>query len=458
MPTVLIVVDHLTRELFGVTLLSHYLRERGVATVLCNTLTFAEYYARYEPEAVVWPNPFWDLASVAERSLVFVLPSESGNGQRDGVAFYAGTPLTPAHTSPVFRFFCWGSAMRDVLLETGRWTAEQLVVTGSPSTDHWLLPSTGRANHRVGLTTTFRAISSSVRPAKWNVFECLDALERGGGDGNYYLPPQHAEAWMFAEASIARVMVGLVRTLAVDREIPVEIRPHAWELPDRYEYFTRLPGRRVTVRKRGTISEWFERIAVLFTFMSASSLDAVIRGIPVISLHGLIDRDALRKVPPAYRYHYDEFLWQLESYDQAAEYVDRARRGELRPCRDERAMACFLAEHFAYPRQQPAAAIVAGHIADAIVARTRTRAFHSAPSSARRRRLVDRIAHAVSPAAPATALLRYVRSRLPGQADLEFTYWPWCFRQRHAAQRTANRVVAATAGAKMIHANVSAAR
>lgn len=439
--TVLIAIDSAKRELVGCLLLADYLRALGIRSVLCSIMTFPEYYARHQPDVVVWPNTAWDLSEVAKTAIVVVLPSESCNGQPDQVAMHSGSPDNPAYPEPLERFFCWGPAMKDILLETGRWREEQLVVTGSPATDHWLLPlpaDKGR-EPRAGFTTTFRALSNAASPAKTNYFEWLDQAERTGGDGTYYVAPEHAESWLLLEGSIARVMVGLVRTLAVERRRRMEIRPHPLELELRYHYLSAISAGRVSVTKRGTISEWLDSISILFTFMSASALDAVVRGVPAVSLAGVLDPDVLRKMPRRFRYTYEDMLWQMDNLAEAAEYVELASRSKLDPCRDQRGIEKFLAEHFAFPRRRPAAEQVALEIKKVLdAAGPRRRAV----GSVRRgwRRGAQLVCRHVPLAASGTALARYVHSLSPGQVSISFSYMPWHVRQWRTARRSADEI------------------
>jgi surface carbohydrate biosynthesis protein len=445
---VLIVVDNSRRELFGCVLLARCLEALGVGARLCSHLAFDDYAARWSPDAVVWPNVLRDLSSVAERSLVFVLPSESGNAQPELVAMHAGTPTNPAYPGPVTRFFCWGSAMRDVLLASGRWREEQVAVTGSPATDHWLLPRGGAGGAaRIGITPTFRALSNSARPSRMNYFEWLDQAERLGGDGTFYAPPQHAESWMFFEASLARVLVGLVRTLAARRAEPIDVRPHPLELPVRYRYLASLARGQLGVTTDGTMSDWLRDKALLFTFMSGSALDAVVRGVPVVSLARLIDADALAKIPGHFRYEYEDMLWPLDDLDHAVDYVERAIRGALLPCPDQAGIEKLLSQHFCYPRPRPAAAEIAGQIVAALAGRgDRSGGAHRASASGTRQRVRAVLARRLPLAAPVLALGRYLAGLRPGQADLGFTYQPWRWRARRAAQACADRVLAAARG------------
>lgn len=447
---VLIVIDSSKRELFGCSLLARYLASMGIRSVICSRFAFAYYYTRYKPEAVVWFNVLSDLSHIAKTSFVFVLPSESGNGQPDQVvSTHGGTATVPVYPECVDRFFCWGPAMKEVLLETGRWRDEQLVVTGSPATDHWLLPrqAVKPTKPQIGLTTSFRALSNGAPPSKMNYFEWLDSAEIYGRDGTYYLPPEHAESWIFFEASLARVMVGLVRALAVERSETVRFRPHPFEREERYEYLRAITNGRMFISKKGTISEWLEEVSILFTFISGSALDAVVRGVPVISLRGLLDADALRKIPGHFRYSYDDMMWQMEDIGQAVEYVELAAKGKLRPCRDEKGFYEFLSCHFLFPRKVPAAQQVALEIKKTLEGessrRRKPRRQRSDDTQGLRgiKRVVGRTVCRYVPMFPEwMALWKYLGGLLPGHQDIGFSYQPWRIWERRVVMRSVDRI------------------
>ncbi len=352
------------------------------------------------------------------------------------VATHAGTDIHPVYPECVDRFFCWGHAMRELLLQTGTWREDQLIATGSPATDHWLLPrSESRLTPpRAGLTTTFRAINNG----KTNHFKWLDQVERVGGDGTYFAPPQHAESWLFFEASLARVMADLVRTLALDRSEIMTIRPHPFEDEVRYKHFQELTDGRVFVTKQGTITEWLDRISILFTCVSASALDAVVRGVPVVSLKGLLDPDAVRKIPSDFHYEYEDLLWQLEDTEQAVDYFRLAAKGELRPCRDEKRIFEFLHRHFLFPRRIPAAMNIALEIKNAFEGGADRKGGYTVPRSKVLKHMVRR--HV--PMFPQLiALRKYLSSLLPKRKNIGFSYQPWRVREQRTAIQTADKLL-----------------
>lgn len=440
---VLIVIDNTKRELFGCTLLAHYLSAQGIRPILCSSYFFRYYYARYAPDAVVRPNALMDHSELARKSFVFVLPAESGNGQPHQVkATHGGTSENPAYPASVDRFFCWGPAMKEVLLETGRWREDQLIVTGGPSTDHWLLP---RPNVRagpptVGVTTTFRALSNACPPNRLNHFQWLDEAETSGGDGTYYVPPEHAESWIFFEASLARVVVTLTRAIVRECDAKITIRPHPFEHPGRYRFFEKMGGERLVVTKRGTITEWVDHLSVLFTFLSSSAVDAVVRGIPVVSLKGVLDPAALGKIPVHFRYGFEEFLWQMDDLGQAREYIRMAENGKLDPCRDERGFSDYLARHFSYPRTRPSAELIAMEIRKVLEGESDRKLERRRAEHRRSEDLREMLCRYVPLSPEILSTGHYLWGLLPGHFDMSWAYLPWRMGTRREAGQCAQRV------------------
>lgn len=423
---VLIVIDSVRRELFGCSLLAKYLKDLGLQPILCSRLAFENYYAHYCPDAVIWPNAFPDFSEIGKTCHIFVLPAESGNGQPDQViATHAGQDQHKAHPKSVDKFFCWGHGMRDILLETNTWHSDQLVVTGNPSTDQWLLPISSNSSTEpiAGMTTTFRALCNSVPPKKMNYFEWLDNAELSGSDGTYYRPPEHAESWLFFEASLARVLGGLVRTFSGHSK-RFEIRPHPGVQMCRYQYFSDLSQGYVSVNKEGTITEWLKNISLLFTCTSASALDAVVRGVPVVSLKGLMDPDALRKIPNDFHYNYEPWLWQLEDLNQAVDYFEKAVNGDLPLCQEEAKLSDFLSQNFHFPRECPSARQIAVEIKRVMDEDGQNKIKNRNLARSGIKQTVQRHFPMY---AQARAFEQYLHSLRPSRQDLGFTYQPWRF-------------------------------
>jgi surface carbohydrate biosynthesis protein len=423
----------------------------GIRPVICSIFHFVYYYTRYAPQGIIFPNTMHNLTRFAQGSSIFVVPSESGNGNLIQIKdMHGGTGYNPIYPECVDRFFCWGNSMKEVLEKSGKWKASQLAVTGGPATDHWMLPwpAAGNLNRRLGITTSLRVLSNSTSTAKTNYFRWIDEMELLGGDGIYYYPPEHAESWILFEASLIRVVLGIVRTAIVTRKEIVEIRPHPFERISRYDYFKDTFKEKVRINKAGTISEWLADKFILFTYLSASALDAAVKGIPVVSLKGLMDPDALRKVPPRFHYDYYDFFWQLKDFSQVSEFIDLAKQGRLAPCKDKKKLEEFLAEHFSFPRPAPAAALIAQEINAVLEEGGRIKKRFGSVNFNQRgilgHRYVLNIAHhlLVPPVLWLIAFIKYLYDLLPRRPDLRLTWQPWRLRELKQAKGYSLKVYA----------------
>lgn len=366
---VLIVVDSSARELVSALLIQHYLRQYELEVKICSRLVWRICCNKYRPKAVVLPNAGApNCSSVANSCFAFVLPSESCNGQKrqilaTHVGTHSGTSSYRCDTEFADIFFSWGEQMSEWLIESGAYRPEQIVTTGHPATDHWMLPKTGGRTETIGLTTTFRVLNN-VTSGPRNFFKKINHLEMYGGDGTFYAPPEHAETWVFWEASFMRLMVNIFHEAIVPHNIKCQIRPHPFENQRPYDFFRKLTNGGTAVEKKGTISEWLENIDVLFTYMSGSGIDAFVQGTPVVSLKNILNRDALERIPKGFMYEYFDWFWQIDSISQLNEYARAAFKGELAPAADMERIAEFVRMHFSYPRKEPAAQRVAAAIKD----------------------------------------------------------------------------------------------
>jgi hypothetical protein len=359
---VLILVDCSSRELVGSLLVRHYLAELGLTSKICSKLLWNHYFNKYQPKAVLFPNGGSPSCKVVyDKCFTFVMPSESGNGQKKQIInIHAGTSLCPCDTAYTDLFFSWGEQMTEWLVESNAFKRGQIVTCGHPSTDHWMLPSTSQGKKLIGLTTTLRFCGQQDF-IKW-----IYHAEYRGGDGTFYSPPEHAESWIYWEASFIRTLINIINDVVIPNRLRCELRPHPFEIESTYKYLTERSDGLVQIKKEGTISEWLENISALFTFMSASAIDAVVKGVPVVSLKNILNRDALNRLPKGYIYDYYQYFWQIDSLEQFNEYSQAAFAGQLEPAKDMDRLKEFIFKHYNYPRCKPSSKLIAESIADFI--------------------------------------------------------------------------------------------
>lgn len=352
---VVLVVDNTFRELVGIFLIYFNLLKLGLKVRIVNRFVYWEAFNLFRPKIILLPNagdP--NIPLMTKSAHVCILPSESGNGQLTQIlSTHAGTEIYKCYTEEISRFFSWGKYMSEVLLKSGKYRKDQIIDSGHPSTDLWKKDKAieNRSKKVVGFTTSFRGINNSLGK-KQNLFTWIHHAEKFGGDGSFYLPPNHSESWLFWEAAYVRLMFQLIQVVVdSDEEIIVQIRPHPFENIDMYEAFTEEFGNRVIVTKIGTINEWLENVDVLVTYFSASLVDAYINQKSIISLSKLVDPVAKSLIPKAYIYDYYEFFNAPEAIKDFSIEIEKALKSrDLKP---NVRMDEYLNSRFDFPKDIP---------------------------------------------------------------------------------------------------------
>lgn len=442
---VLLIIDNSCRELEGILLIQHFLSKLGLSSKICNPFNLIPAYNKYQPKAIVFPNAGHPIIETLSRSVyIFVLPSESGNGQKNQVlSTHRGTNSYHCYTECVDHFFSWGEQMKEWLIESGAYPRDHISATGHPATDHWLIPMKRVPNQIIGLTTTFRALNSS-HGRKCNFIRFIYEIEKNGIP-SYYEPPEHTESWFYWEASFIRVICNFITDVAIPNALRLQLRPHPLENIKPYLYLTKLSNGLVKAVKQGPISDWFQNIDLLLTFMSGSSIDAVVRGLPVVSLKNVLNQDALSRIPKGFIYDYDQYFWQLESFEQVKEYARDAFKGKLPVSPQREKLDDYIYRHFSYPRKKPAALLIAERIRE-ILSNNKRRAFKRFSSSNPLKSSFQRVLHAWPDFYLVMTFLRTKLAELKGNTGFRamyVTYQPWKRSEILKAKETAGRIIRA---------------
>ena len=178
--------------------------------------------------------------------------------------------------------------------------------------------------------------------------------------------------------------------------------------------------------------------------MSASALDAISRGVPVISLKKILNQDALKRIPFGFHYDYYEYLWQAESLEQLKEFIQMASQKKLPVSPNPDYFKEYIFRHFHFPRKKPSAYLVAESIAD-LLKNNRPRKFQPLHNSST---VKSRFYTALNyfPFSPELAMWYwYLSDHLQGRnasggPKVTFLHWKW--KEISKASDTAKKIIA----------------
>lgn len=256
---------------------------RRTTPVLLDSLPF---------EAAVIPTPehipYEAYPQLSRRTRIYMLPTEGAIFEEKPLLLkYAGGTRPERWTRQIeniHRFFLWGEYSRRVLMGTGRFKEEQLVVMGSPRLDFFLSDRPGPPpDFPIGLISDFVVSNSCDRQ---HIFQKMDELRQQSLF--YHGPARNAEDRFWLEHSALRVCLDLLDECQ-RRKQRVSLRIHQRENLSPYAYLLRkYAGILSTEGNRLPFEAWLDQVGIVAGFNSTTFFEIVAAGIPGVNLEGLI--------------------------------------------------------------------------------------------------------------------------------------------------------------------------
>ncbi len=292
---VLIFADNANRDLLATRLVQRALQRRGVETGLYTQNNITVGFRKMRPHAVVCNRgnlPFAKTA--AQYCKVYVVPSE-------------GAQLTPETMLSVFmgrgyfkldsvewisRCYLWSENVRHWLLQTGMFRPDQLLVTGNCRLDVYRNLKRPAANRKFTLGVAFSAKGVSAYYGHPHYAETYfdfhpDLVFPVAAPGRHY------EDIVWRDHAILRRMMRYLRRFIEQTDGEIILRPGPLEDHREFLFLQKRFPDRVRVKLNQPMIEFLSEIDTLLTCWSTTGLEALVMGVPVVSLAGAIDQEHL---------------------------------------------------------------------------------------------------------------------------------------------------------------------
>lgn len=361
-PRVVILIDQVTRDGVGQLLVAHYLRNHGVAVTLTNQGTFIPTCERVTPHVVFtsWMlngSIMEYLRRIRRKTQVVLIDQEGARlGEAPYKRMFRVLGGVKRQWGRIAAKICvWGPWQAQWTFEEGVAQARQIVTTGCPKLDPYLVPTPqpAPATRHIGFTCRYDQLTAAPEQLMEHVFEFAHQGLFGAGYPEW--AQQEDRIW-HAVAS-ARHMFKTLDAVAKQLDRRIVLRPGPWERYGVYGFVTRsIP--RVIVDPWSLQHEYIRNACVVFDECSTLGIEALVAGIPVISIQRLIPRiddhiggeGAGFYLAPFLRYY-----WKPTSIDEAVDLAEQASSGRLPPVPDALGVEAYLQGTFDWPVSRPAA-------------------------------------------------------------------------------------------------------
>ncbi len=359
---VLVLIDQVTRDAFGQLLVAHYLRSKGAKVYLANQGTFISACDRYRPDVVfaswLYTGVLMEhLERIRFRTQIVLIDQEAAKiGEKPFKRSFRNFDGAKAKWGRLAKRICvWGALQARWLLELGVAKEEQLVVTGSAKLDPYLFPreSPPGSDGHIGFTFRYDSLTSSPMAIMEGLFDfSMESQPRPG----YPLGTQHEDRIWHVVAS-ARHMFKLIAAASKKFDKKIVVRPGPWERSSAYQFLScRIP--QVAIEPWEVQHEYIRNAHVVVDESSSLGVEALVAGVPVISIQRLIPRiedHIAGEGGGLYHAPYMRYYWKPTTIEEAVEWIEKALCGGLAatPCGD--GLDDYLRDIHSWPRTRPAA-------------------------------------------------------------------------------------------------------
>jgi len=371
---VLINNDNGRRDLLGLRLLDEALKRKRFQTEFCNRNNIKAKLRTFKPHALIaarGDNPIVRQASKACK--VYIVPGEGGRQTKETMlSVFMGRGYTKLDDVDwISRCYLWNENTRKWLLETDLFDEKQLVVVGNPRIDIYrhvdLLKSSvekNRKDFRIGVA--FSATTTSTYFGEQHFAEVYhDTVHR---DFKFPIvgPGRHFEDIIWRDHAILRRMIHVIKDYMNADLGKMWLRPNPLEGIKEYHFLEkRYPGR-ATVKTNQSLPEFLSGIDVLLTCWSTTGIEALMLGVPVISINGLIDQERLYDHVSPVASGFETFVPFYHLPKTEAELLDllrQAKDGQLAPSqKSKEEVAALLKNNYNWPSKQQTVDLIASDL------------------------------------------------------------------------------------------------
>jgi len=358
--TVLIHIDEKQRDTHAMLWITFYLQEFGFDVYLCNRVNRSFLWEKLKPDIMIDSHiNYYDehtLAHMTKFTKLLILPAEGAIFNKHVLdLLYLGEKRSKKNNIKyVSKFLIWGNKNRQWLLEQNIIDEKKMEVVGCPRYDIYKNFKPKNPS-KIGILTMFKTIN--IFDGR-SIIKLIDELKYR--QGYNFDKNRNVEDLFWYYVSGCRVVLESIENLCSKNDFVIKIRPHQTEAPHNYNFLTEKYNNRVVIDMNDSFYEWLENVYALIVIKSTSMIEALLMGIPVISLENLMgDRlDDHMRMPDS-RIPFLRYCWNPKTYDELVELCDKAKRGELKPSPDMQGFEQLTHDFFDYPRKEPSSLTIA---------------------------------------------------------------------------------------------------
>lgn len=274
------------------------------------------------------------LPEITQKTKLYMLPTEGALFEEGPLMLKYGGGAKPERWErqirSIHRFFLWGDYSRRMLLKTGKFREDQLVVAGAPRMDYFLPPRKKSSSRpfSIGLISDFVLINPVNRQ---HMFQKIDSIRHLGP--YYQSPTRNIEDRLWVEHAAFRNWLNLIDECG-KRGYKVTLRIHHREDRAAYDFLVKRCASFLSVEGQEVpFEEWLDGVSMVAGFNSTTFFEIVAADKPAVNLEGLLGprlRDHTADFPQNH-YPIMDFIPTPKSWDELFALTERVKGNPTGP-------------------------------------------------------------------------------------------------------------------------------
>ena len=394
---ILIVNDNKFREQFSTELLFGYLKKNLTVRVVSKSI-FRTAIQLLKPQVVVVPrvqSDFHDIFDFKERYKfqLFFIPVEHSGGNESGIlsfmkSYIKKDALDQNHSKKlklnVNKVFVPGKFYKDILLKHDLFNEDQIIITGTPSSDTWFKDinivfnkHNNTKKKTIGIATSFKSYMFG------NQFESIqhgiqvissyksNLINNGVKENQIDISNQEKDLFFLWYEMYQFIVINKI--INDNKNLNFSIRPHPMENIKNSKYYERVT-KNLSVDRNLILNEWISSQKMILSFGSTLLYDSYFSGIPSYSLRKFMPNNITDMLNDYLKPVYSNFPFQPENFDKLSEIINsnEIKNDQYFTEYSETKIKETSLPAFNFPRKEKAYKIIGDEIKNNIIPKQKT--------------------------------------------------------------------------------------
>ena len=308
---ILIINDNRFREQFSSELLFSYLNQNLIVKIVSKTI-FRTAIQTFRPQAVIVPRvqtDFHDIFNLKEKYKfkLFFVPVEHSGGNENGILSFMSSFVKKNNSdqnhseklkSNVDKIFVPGAFYQDILLKNNLFNKNQIIITGTQSSDLWFKDinlifkkNKNLEKKSIGIATSFKSFMfgnkfENIQHAIQVISTYKNNLIQDGSKKNQIDLGNQEKDLFFLWYEMYQFII-INKIINDNKDLNFSIRAHPMENIENVKYYEKIT-KNISVDRNLILNEWISDQKMILSFSSTLLYDSYFSGTPSFSLRKFV--------------------------------------------------------------------------------------------------------------------------------------------------------------------------